>query len=229
MCGIAGEVWLGGRPDAAAVRRMADALAHRGPDAEGFFTDGPAALGHRRLSILDIEGGVQPMTDAGVTLLFNGQAYDFAELRDELRKKGHQFRTRSDTEVVLKSYLEWGEQFVERVHGMFAVALWDSRSQKLLLARDRLGKKPLYYSTAGGKITFASELKAFIAHGGFERKVEPKALVQYLAVEYVPAPHSIFAGIDKLPAGSIGVFDASGFRIRRYWEIPSPQPQAAGR
>src|SRR5438128_6513921 len=126
MCGICGDVDLAGAPDAEGVRRAAQALAHRGPDAEGFFSEGPAALGHRRLSILDIEGGVQPMTRDGVTLVFNGQAYDFAELRGELSKKGHAFSTRSDTEVVLRSYLEWGADFVERVHGMFAIALWDA-------------------------------------------------------------------------------------------------------
>jgi asparagine synthase (glutamine-hydrolysing) len=200
MCGICGEVDLATVPDADAVRRMAQALAHRGPDAEGFFTEGAAALGHRRLSILDLEGGVQPMTREGVTLVFNGQAYDFAELREELQKKGHAFTTRSDTEVVLRSYLEWGPAFVERVHGMMACALWDARHRRLVLARDRLGKKPLYYAQRGARLTFASELKALVAHGGVPRELDREALVQYLAVEYVPAPRSIYAGIAKLPA-----------------------------
>src|SRR5205807_3553943 len=150
MCGICGEVDLLGAPDEAPVRRMARALAHRGPDAEGFFSEGPAALGHRRLSILDLEGGVQPMVREGVTLVFNGQAYEHAEVRERLRARGHAFTTRSDTEVVLRAYLEWGERFVEELHGMFAVAIWDAHKQKLVLARDRLGKKPLYYALASG-------------------------------------------------------------------------------
>src|SRR5881275_145687 len=139
MCGICGDVDLARMPDAEAVWRMTGALAHRGPDAHGFFFEGPAALGHRRLSILDIEGGVQPMTADGVTLLFNGQAYEHDEVRARLRRRGHSFATRSDTEVVLRSYLEWGERFVEELHGMFAIALWDARNQKLVLARERLG------------------------------------------------------------------------------------------
>ncbi len=150
MCGIAGEIRFDAAPDAAAVARMAGALVHRGPDAEGFFTEGPAALGHRRLSILDLEGGVQPMTREGVTLVFNGQAYEHEALRAELAKRGHPFTTRSDTEVVLRAYLEWGEAFAEHVHGMFAIALWDAPRQKLVLARDRLGKKPLYYALGAG-------------------------------------------------------------------------------
>src|SRR5262245_49492303 len=148
MCGITGEVWLNGAPDADAVRRMTRALVHRGPDAEGIFTVGEVALGHRRLSILDLEGGAQPLTRDGVTIAFNGEAYEFAELRETLRAKGHAFTSRSDTEVVLRAYLEWGEQFVERVHGMFAPAVWDAPKRRLVLARDRLGKKPLYYALA---------------------------------------------------------------------------------
>src|SRR3954467_1562442 len=163
MCGICGDVDLGGPPDAEGVRRAARALVHRGPDAEGFYTDGPAALGHRRLSILDLESGDQPMVREGVAIAFNGEAYDFAALRDELRGKGHPFSTRSDTEVVLRAYLEWGEEFPERVHGMFAAALWAARRRKLVLARDRLGKKPLYYFCQGTRLVFASELKALLA------------------------------------------------------------------
>src|SRR5256886_8885876 len=144
MGGIGGDVDLaGGAPDAEGVRRAARAIAHRGPDAEAFFFEGPAALGHRRLSILDLESGDQPMIRDAVAVVFNGEAYDFASLREELRAKGHPFSSRSDTEVVLRAYLEWGEEFAEHVHGMFAVAIWDSRRRKLVLARDRLGKKPL--------------------------------------------------------------------------------------
>jgi len=245
MCGICGDVDLLGAPDEAPVRRMARALSHRGPDAEGFFVEGPAALGHLRLSILDIAGGVQPMVREGVALLFNGQAYEHDELRERLRSRGHPFTTRSDTEVVLRAYLEWGERFVEELHGMFAIALWDAPRRKLLLARDRLGKKPLYYALAQGvswtgapegaatRAVFGSELKAFAAHGGVPRELDHEALAQYLAVEYVPAPRSIHRHLFKLPAGHVAVLDGRGFRLRRYWELPAPDasrisPEEAG-
>src|SRR5512140_751483 len=222
MCGICGDVDLGGAPDAEGVRRAARALAHRGPDAEGFYSEGPAALGHRRLSILDLESGDQPMVRDGVAIAFNGEAYDFAALRDELRAKGHPFTTRSDTEVVLRAYLEWGEEFPEHVHGMFALALWDSRKRKLVLARDRLGKTPLYYFASGARVVFASELKALVAHGAAPRELDPEALVQYLACEYVPAPGSILRGVRKLPAAHVAVLDERGLRLRRYWDLPPP-------
>ena len=148
MCGIAGEVRFDAPASPEAVHRMADALAHRGPDAEGFASDGTAALGHRRLSILDLVGGVQPMQREGVTLVFNGQAYDFVTLRAELASHGHTFTTRSDTEVVLRAYLQWEEDCFARLQGMFALALWDARTRKLVLARDRLGKKPLHVALA---------------------------------------------------------------------------------
>ncbi|HWE25061.1 MAG TPA: asparagine synthase (glutamine-hydrolyzing) [Myxococcales bacterium] len=239
MCGICGDVDLSAAPDEAAVRRMARALAHRGPDAEGFFLDGPAALGHRRLSILDLSGGVQPMVRDGVALVFNGQAYEHDDVRERLRAKGHSFTTRSDTEVVLRAYLEWGERFVEELHGMFAIALWDARRRKLVLARDRLGKKPLYYALASSaswtaasdgaasRVVFASELKAFAAHGGVPRELDREALAQYLAVEYVPAPHSIHRHVFKLPAAHVAVLDERGFRVRRYWELPCPSQERA--
>ena len=232
MCGICGDVALHGAPDADGVRRAARAIAHRGPDAETFFLEGPAALGHRRLSILDLATGDQPMTREGVTLVFNGEAYDFVALRDELRGRGHPFTTRSDTEVVLRAYLEWGESFAAHVHGMFALALWDARARKLVLARDRLGKKPLYYHVAGGRCVFASELKALAAHGGVPRELSEDALVAYLACEYVPAPQSIYRGIYKLPAAHLGVLDERGFRLQRYWDVPAPSavmPRDAGR
>ena len=225
MCGICGEVDLAGAPDAEGVRRASRAIAHRGPDAEGFHFDGPAALGHRRLSILDLESGGQPMVRDGVALAFNGEAYDFAELRHQLRAKGHPFTTRSDTEVVLRAYLEWGEEFAERVHGMFALALWDARRRKLVLARDRLGKKPLYYFAKGSRVVFGSELKALLAHGGVPRTLDPEALVQYLACEYVPALATILLGVHKLPAAHLAVLDERGFRLRRYWDVPAPEPQ----
>ena len=241
MCGIAGELRFDRPPDAAAVRRMSDALCHRGPDAEGFHEDGCAALAHRRLSILDLSGGGQPMVRDGCAIVFNGEAYEHQAVRDELARRGHVFTTRSDTEVVLRAYLEWGERFVERIHGMFALALWDARSQRMVLARDRLGKKPLYYALARGSgwqsspppsegpaeegvsgIVFGSELKVFAAHGAVPRELDPEALVRYLAVEYVPAPRSIHRRIFKLPSAHLAVLDRRGFRLERYWDLPTP-------
>jgi asparagine synthase (glutamine-hydrolysing) len=241
MCGIAGEVRFDAPPSTEAVRRMAKALAHRGPDAEGFAFDGNAALGHRRLSILDIAGGVQPMEREGVTLLFNGQAYDFVALRAELSARGHAFTTRSDTEVVLRAYLAFGEDCFARLQGMFAIALWDARRRKLVLARDRMGKKPLHLALAHrgywleelpaegaqpvpvDRLVFGSELKAFVAHGGVPRSLSRPALVEYLAAEAVPAPRTIYAEVQKLPAAHFAVLDAFGLRVRQYWQLPSPE------
>jgi len=225
MCGICGDVDLAGTPDAEGVRRAARAIAHRGPDAEAFFFDGPAGLGHRRLAILDLESGDQPMVRDAVAVVFNGEAYDFASLREELGGKGHPFSSRSDTEVVLRAYLEWGEDFAEHVHGMFALAIWDSRRRKLVLARDRLGKKPLYYALRGSRVIFGSELKALLAHGGVARQLDHEALVQYLACEYVPAPGTILRGVRKLPAAHLAILDDRGFRLRRYWDVPGPSEQ----
>ncbi len=240
MCGVAGEIRFDRAPDEDAVRRMAAAIRHRGPDAEGLEVRGPAALAHRRLSILDLSGGAQPMARDGCVLVFNGEAYHHEALRRELAASGHAFRTRSDTEVVLAAYLEWGESFAERIHGMFALALWDERQERLVLARDRLGKKPLYYALARGAgweaeppaeaaslegvtgLVFGSELKAFAAHRGVPRALDPEALVQYLGAEYVPAPRSIYRGIFKLPAAHLAILDRGGFRLRRYWELPPP-------
>ena len=250
MCGIAGEVRFDAPASPEGVHRMADALAHRGPDAEGFASDGVAALGHRRLSILDIAGGVQPMQREGVTLVFNGQAYDFVALRSELKARGHPFTTRSDTEVVLRAYLEWGEACFARLQGMFALALWDARQRRLVLGRDRLGKKPLHIAVAlrgnwhrqlpladsapepVDRLVFGSELKAFVAHGGIPRTLSQTALVEYLAAEAVPAPRTIYAEVQKLPPAHFAVFDADGLRLHRYWELPAPvagrqRPEAA--
>jgi asparagine synthase (glutamine-hydrolysing) len=247
MCGIAGEVRFDAPPNAEAVHRMADALAHRGPDAEGFATDSFAALGHRRLSILDLVGGVQPMEREGVTLVFNGQAYDFAVLRAELSARGHSFTTRSDTEVVLRAYLEWGEDVLLRLHGMFALALWDARNRKLLLGRDRMGKKPLHLAfahrghwlaelpaegappVAVDRLVFGSELKALVAHRGVPRNLSRRALVEYLVAEAVPSPRTIFTELHKLLPAHLAVLDASGLRVRRYWELPVPETRARPR
>jgi asparagine synthase (glutamine-hydrolysing) len=224
MCGICGEVSFDGPPNGEAVRRMTAAMVHRGPDAGGYHEDGPVAMGHRRLSVLDIAGGAQPMVREGIAIVFNGQIYDHKALRTDLQARGHPFTTRSDTEVVLRAFLEWGEGFVEHLHGMFALAVWDRGRRRLVLARDRLGKKPLYYAFALGRsrLVFASELKALLAHGGIPRDPDPQALVEYLAVEYVPAPRSAFQAVKKLPAAHAATWDGQGLELRRYWDLPVP-------
>jgi asparagine synthase (glutamine-hydrolysing) len=224
---------------------MSDAIAHRGPDGEGLFCEGPIALAHRRLAILDLtEGGAQPMLREGCAVVFNGEIYRHLELRRELELRGHRFTSRSDTEVILRSYLEWGDRCVERLDGMFAFALWDPRNQALLLARDRAGKKPLYFALhtdagwpdphreelpAGGvrSLAFGSEIKALLARGDLSRQSDPVALVRYLGAECIPGVRSAFAVIRKLPAAHLAVVTREGFRLRRYWELPSPPRGAA--
>src|SRR2546428_13574986 len=176
MCGICGDVDLaGGAPDAEGVRRAARAIAHRGRDAEASFSDGPAGLGHRRLAILALESGDQPMVRDAVAVVFNGEAYDFASLREELGAKGHPFSSRSDTEVVLRAYLEWGEEFAEHVHGMFAVAIWDSRRRKAVLARDRVGNESLVHVLGGSPAGMSVEVMQPLPLGRVGDQLAPRA------------------------------------------------------
>lgn len=232
MCGIAGYVDFSGHDPAEArvrLKAMGDAIAHRGPDGEGYFVDDHAALAHRRLAIIDVASGQQPMgiLDGQVELVFNGEIYNFLVLRAELEAKGHRFRTRSDTEVILEAYLEWGEACVERLSGMFAFALWDSRARRLLLARDRVGKKPLYHLRRGSIVAFASELKALRAGGLCPTAVDPESLDCYLTFGYVPAPRTIYQGVEKLRAGHCLSVTASGASRRRYWDLSFSDPQQA--
>ena len=230
MCGIAGFVDFGGHDRDAArarVRRMTDALVHRGPDAEGFFVDGFAALGHRRLSIIDLGSGQQPMgaAEGQVQIVFNGEIYNFLELRAELEGRGHAFRSHSDTEVILRAYLEWGERCVERLAGMFAFAIWDARSRRLFLARDRVGKKPLYLWRDGTRIAFASELKALRAGGMCPDAIDPEALDCYFTFGYIPAPRTIYRGVRKMRAARCLAVDAAGEREREYWRLEHGEPR----
>ncbi len=230
MCGIAGFVDFGGHhPDDARVRvkRMTDAIVHRGPDAEGFHVDDMVALGHRRLSIIDLESGQQPMSalEGQIQLVFNGEIYNFLELRSALESRGHRFTTHSDTEVILKGYVEWGQQCVERLNGMFALAIWDSRSRSLLLARDRVGKKPLYVHRSGSTIAFASEIKALRAGGLCPKGLDPESLDCYFSLGYIPAPRSIYAGVSKLRAGHASVHTETSGREWRYWALHFGAPR----
>lgn len=229
MCGITGFVNFSGheRYEARArVRRMADTIAHRGPDGEGFYVDDFAALGHRRLAIIDVAAGQQPMgiLEGQVQIVFNGEIYNFLEVRTELEAKGHSFRTNSDTEVILVAYLEWSERCVDRLNGMFAFAIWDARARTLLLARDRVGKKPLYYCRIGSVIAFASELKAMRAGGLCTSEVDPEALDCYFSFGYVPAPRSIYRGVRKLRAARSLVVSASAESERQYWSLSFANP-----
>ena len=229
MCGINGFVDFSGlrREDATArVRRMSDALIHRGPDEHGLYVDEHAALGHRRLAIIDLSSGQQPMrsADGQVTIVFNGEIYNFPEVRAELEAAGHRFRTNCDTEVILAGYQQWAEQCVERLNGMFAFAIWDARGRKLLLARDRVGKKPLYYFRSGSLVMFASELKALRAAGGCPETVDAEALDCYFSLGYIPAPRTIYQGVRKLRAGHTLVITDLGETERHYWDLSFANP-----
>ncbi|WP_029001906.1 asparagine synthase (glutamine-hydrolyzing) [Azohydromonas australica] len=225
MCGISGIYDFKGRPvDAGVLQCMTHALAHRGPDGSGHLLRGPVGLGHRRLSIIDLDGGAQPLAneDEKVHIVFNGEIYNFIELREELLKSGHSFKTRSDTEVIVHAYEQWGDACVNRFNGIFAFAIWDERQQRLLIARDHLGIKPLYYIEVDGQLLFGSEIKALLAHPACPRGVDTAALGQLFTFRYVPSPATLFDRIRKLPPGHRMTADAAGLRIERYWNwIPS--------
>ena len=226
MCGIAGFVAPGGAGDWQILEKMTRALAHRGPDAEGYVVipESGVHLGHRRLSIVDLSGGAQPMStpDGNLTIVFNGEIYNHAELRSELQAKGHRFQTdHSDTEVLLNGYREWGEGMLDRLNGMFAFAVYDKSEGTLFLARDRFGKKPLYWFHNKGVFAFASELTALLHHPEAPRNESVVALKKYFAYGYIPAPFSVIEGIRKLPGGCCGTFTISGgnWASRRWWEF----------
>ncbi|MER5463006.1 asparagine synthase (glutamine-hydrolyzing) [Streptomyces sp. NPDC002668] len=231
MCGVAGIVSTS-PPDPGHVREMCRLIAHRGPDGEGYHVDAHAALGMRRLAIIDVAGGDQPVynEDGTVAAVFNGEIYNFVELRDRLIARGHRFTTGSDTEVLVHLYEDHGEDLVEHLRGMFAFAIWDAARRRLLLARDRVGKKPLYYRQAGASLAFASELKALVADPSVSRELDPVALHHYLTYQYVPAPWSIYLGIRKLPPGHLLVWQDGEARLRRYWKLDfTPRPVGSER
>jgi len=203
------------------LKAMADTLIHRGPDEEGVYISGSLGLGHRRLSIIDLGGGHQPMTneDQTVWVVFNGEIYNFGELQDGLVQKGHIFKTRSDTEVIVHLYEEYGERCFQYLRGMFAIAIWDARNRKLLLARDRVGKKPLFYFYDGSRIIFASEMKAILKVPGIPRELDLEALSDYFSLLYIPAPKSIFKQVRKLRPAHYLVISDQDFREVEYWDI----------
>jgi asparagine synthase (glutamine-hydrolysing) len=230
MCGIAGFVNRAGEiAERAVLERMTSTLVHRGPDGDGFHVDGPAALGHRRLAIIDLDTGGQPMAneDGTVWVSYNGELYNEPALRSWLLSRGHLFRTRSDTEALVHLYEEDGPDFVQRLNGMFALAIWDARRGRLVLARDRMGQKPLYHAaTARGGLVFGSEPKALLAHPEVARTLSPVGLARYLFYEYVPAPDTIWEGVRKLPPAHLLIWEQGRVELRRYWEPPLPEPEA---
>ena len=223
MCGIAGFIAPPSTgADRRVLERMVAALRHRGPDTVGYRVDGRVALGASRLRVIDLETGDQPIAneDASVHVVQNGEIYNFSVLQRDLVARGHRFVTRSDTEVIVHAWEEYGEHCVDHFNGMFAFALWDSKREQLLLARDRMGEKPLYYAATGGWIVFASELHAVLAHPAVSRELDLPAVSRYLAYDFVPAPYSMIRGVAKLPPAHALTVTHDKIATRRYWDIP---------
>lgn len=220
---------LSGRPiDAGVLERMNLAIRHRGPDGEGQYLDAEVGLGHRRLSIIDLGGGAQPIgnEDGSIQVVFNGEIYNYIELREELLRYRHRFETHSDTEVIVHAYEQWGSACVKRFNGMFAFALWDRRRRELFVARDHLGIKPLYYGLLDNQLVFASEIKALLQHPACPREMELDALAELFTFRYVPSPKTLLARILKLPPGHWLMASRRGVRVERFWNwVPRVRPQ----
>ena len=223
MCGITGFVCAKHELEEAkkTLKAMADLIAHRGPDGEGFYVDGQAALGHRRLSIIDLEGGSQPMFNEDKTLVtvFNGEIYNFMELREQLAAAGHVFATHSDTEVLLHGYEEWGEALPEKLRGMFAFVIWDKANRTLFGARDIFGIKPFYYYQNEDLLLFGSEIKSFLPHPGFVKELNEERLPEYLSIEYIPNAETMFRNVYKLPGAHRFTFKGGKLTVSRYYDI----------
>jgi asparagine synthase (glutamine-hydrolysing) len=221
MCGITGKIDLDGPVDAGLVERMCAVLAHRGPDSRGTHVDAGVGLGIQRLAVIDVPAGDQPIynEDRSIVIVFNGEIYNYVELREQLRARGHTFRTGSDTETIVHLYEEHGVDCLEHLRGMFAFAIWDSRRKRLLLGRDRVGKKPLFYRATARKLWFASEPRALLLDPNVPRDVDAVALDAYLRFQYVPQPASAFAGIRKLSPAHLLVWDGGEPEIRNYWRL----------
>ncbi len=225
MCGIAGWANLENKTSAhsaeAVLHRMCERMKHRGPDSEGLWLENEVALGMRRLSIIDLHTGEQPVysEDKSIVVVMNGELYNFREVRADLEKRGHQFETQTDTEILPHLYEEYGDAMLEHINGMFAFALWDKNRKKLLIARDRFGEKPLYYGVFDGKLIFASEPKVLLANPAVKAEINLDALRSYLSFDYVPAPHSIYKNIHKLPAAHLLILENGEVKTRRYWNV----------
>lgn len=222
MCGIAGIVDQAHRVDAATIHSMCDAVVHRGPDDEGVFVKDGVGFGMRRLSVIDLPGGHQPVfnEDRSVWVVFNGEIFNFAELRQQLEARGHHFSTRSDTEVIVHLYEDLGEECVHKLRGMFAFAIYDENRRRLLLARDRLGKKPLHYALRKERLWFASEIKSILAAAPDLSATDPQGLLQYMYFGYIPDPATAFVSIKKLPPGHLLIYENGQMKVRQYWDLP---------
>jgi asparagine synthase (glutamine-hydrolysing) len=222
MCGICGIYGVTGLPEdaRALTRAMCDVIVHRGPDDDGYYADGPVSLGMRRLSIIDLATGRQPIhnEDETVWVVYNGEIFNFPALKPELLARGHRFYTNADTEVIVHLYEEYGEDFVAKLNGMFAIALWDMKAKKLVLTRDRLGIKPLHYAWQDGRLYFGSEIKSLL-RAGVSREIDLESLSRFFTFEYIPAPDSIFASIKKLLPGHLLTVKDGKTEIRRYWDV----------
>ncbi len=225
MCGVCGIVSYDGVPDLGLLRRMMGRLGHRGPDGNGYYRDRRAALGHTRLAIIDTSGGAQPLCneDGTVWVTFNGEIFNYVELGGELRRRGHTFRTASDTEVIVHAWEEWGEECFARFNGQWAIALWDRRAEQLALSRDRLGVRPLFFLRRPGGLLFASEVKSIFADPSVERAFDPAGLDQTFTYWSPVAPRTVFRGIEQLEPGHYAVFGRDGFRKAPYWRITFPE------
>jgi asparagine synthase (glutamine-hydrolysing) len=221
MCGICGLAYTDQRPgNRELLRKMNDAIRHRGPDSEGFFADDGIGLAVRRLSIIDVKGGDQPISneDDSAWIVLNGEIYNYPEIRSHLEVRGHRFKTRSDTECILHLYEEEGNDCLGRLRGMFAFAVWDRNRRRLLLARDRLGKKPLYYAVQEGGLYFSSELGSLVMALPVNPEIDLEAIDLYLSLQYIPEPRTVYKGVFKLPASHRLVWECGEFVIQRYWD-----------
>ena len=230
MCGIAGYFHLDRdrKGELRLLSRMTSRIRHRGPDDTGLYVKENVAFGTCRLSIIDLAGGHQPLSneDGSCWVAYNGEIYNFLSLRDDLISRGHQFRTKCDTEVLVHAYEDYGLDFVTRLNGMFAFVLWDERARQLVLGRDRIGIKPLYYARTDNSVVFGSEVKSILEYPGIERQVDLHALDNILTFEYNPSPQTIFAGIQKVPAGHLLVVDEKGgCRLERYWDLANGEEE----
>lgn len=225
MCGICGTVGFDGPPDVGTALNMLGRLAHRGPDGSGYYRDQRAILGHTRLAIIDTEGGAQPLSNEDGTLWvsFNGEIYNYVELRESLRVLGHRFQTNSDTEVLVHAWEQWGERCFERFNGQWAVALWDSRARRLVLSRDRLGVRPLFYAWGDRRLVFASEVKALFEDPTVSRALDPDGLDEVLTFWSSVAPRTVFAGVHQLPPGHVAVLEGETLSTYPYWSIDFPE------
>lgn len=220
MCGICGQYRMDG-VDADELQQMADAIAHRGPDDEGFYVNGRIGLGSRRLSIIDLDTGKMPISneDGTIWIVYNGEIYNFPSLKQFLEDRGHNFKTDTDTEVIVHLYEEFGEQCVEKLSGMFAFAVWDENRQRLFIARDRIGQKPLYYAHNGRDISFASEIKALLTNGRIRRQIDYESLHHYLSLRFIPSPRTMLEDVRKLPPAHYLIFQDGQVQIKRYWQL----------